>query len=866
MTKITPKVVREYIDLSSGEFRRQFRKVKTSDVRAFLENRIDEGKVNASYVSDAHRKIIEEADVNTSVIELNKIESQLNAKGMTQSFIDIYLDALRKMQDTPKSTHLRPLQDALTSFKVAGKTLDFESLKEGGLNEDEVIFDGDVRNKDIIEHAAKKIYEDKEGQLHTNVGFFDEYMPSLKVLSNVVTQEVIEYDEKVSSMDDALGFTDPKISDRRNIIYQEWEKVYEDYETLRKAIRDVIDAWGKRGNLSNAQDNKDFNDKYAKLEMEAIEDFDKEINELADVYNELDKNMNYVVEFAPVDVSITNTHNEEDLEQNIIAIIGRYASKRIALQQKDSSTIITERGDEADDYEEASQVQGEGVMEFGGGPGESKKQVDYREMDVKPTTEDEAKLEAMREQFADISSFGIVDPLYALFIDENDNEFGTYTKKSHARIVDAFEDATEEMRVYAPDSIRYLNDLKEELENMKDEVSDITDDDVFYLPLGKPIIKYIERYGDDMKPASDHSLDYDKVNAIHLKLLNIISDLLEPPNEKTRFAYSWFTKDAEVKAKNQSGQKLNVGMSAHATPSEGKDRRKEWGELSDKMSALIEAVHQYYVAPSEMTYYPFADKMEFMEKRTLTALHLKGKDSPVQRIRRRNLSLAWAYIKRTHLANINDWLEILQQPFSDPHDLINASEDIYKTAIEVMGPSAENDKFFLSWKIQNMIDNNSEIMGDDSDFENEPISNLAMRYEKNRSKYKPTIWALIHDIHDNKPTLSNNYTLKSELKRFNEITETMIDDILLKELNLKLLTAHDEIRKMNNKHIYYSYCDVNNFDSVSDTIDIIKSTYKTDVSANDIIGIVNHLDSLEIISQKYGINPDAVYHIKALYR
>ena len=212
--------------------------------------------------------------------------------------------------------------------------------------------------------------------------------------------------------------------------------------------------------------------------------------------------------------------------------------------------------------------------------------------------------------------------------------------------------------------------------------------------------------------------------------------------------------------------------------------KKEWGELSDKMSALIEAVHQYYVAPSEMTYYPFADKMEFMEKRTLTALHLKGKDSPVQRIRRRNLSLAWAYIKRTHLANINDWLEILQQPFSDPHDLINASEDIYKTAIEVMGPSAENDKFFLGWKIQNMIDNNSEIMGDDSDFENEPISNLAMRYEKNRSKYKPTIWALIHDIHDNKPTLSNNYTLKSELKRFNEITETMIDDILLKELNL----------------------------------------------------------------------------------
>ena len=296
-------------------------------------------------------------------------------------------------------------------------------------------------------------------------------------------------------------------------------------------------------------------------------------------------------------------------------------------------------------------------------------------------------------------------------------------------------------------------------------------------------------------------------------------------------------------------------------------RKEKWGELSETMSTLVEAIHAYYVAPAEMTYYPFKDKMEFMKRETLTALHLKGQDSPMQRIRRRTLSLAWAYIKRTHLRHINDWLETLQSRFHDPHTLLNASLDVYKTAIEVVGPSAENDKFFLAWKIQNLINNNSEYtISDNLEIDNEPINNLANRYEKNRTRYKPALWSLIHDLKDNQQTLKNNYTLDKELKRFQEITEREIDNMLLKELNNKLLIAHDEIRKMNNKHIYYSYCDTEDYNSVVDTIEIVKSTYNIDITATDINGIVNEFDSFDKISKQYGISSDVVYHVKSLYR
>ena len=65
-----------------------------------------------------------------------------------------------------------------------------------------------------------------------------------------------------------------------------------------------------------------------------------------------------------------------------------------------------------------------------------------------------------------------------------------------------------------------------------------------------------------MQTVTDQELNYDEMAKLHLDLLKVVSDLLESPNDKSRFAYSWAASPDEVSNRN-TGQKLNVGMSTY---------------------------------------------------------------------------------------------------------------------------------------------------------------------------------------------------------------------------------------------------------------------------------------------------------------
>ena len=84
-------------------------------------------------------------------------------------------------------------------------------------------------------------------------------------------------------------------------------------------------------------------------------------------------------------------------------------------------------------------------------------------------------------------------------------------------------------------------------------------------------------------------------------------------------------------------------------------------------------------------------------------------------------------------------------------------------------------------------------------------------------------------------------------------------------IQTNVLEAHDEIRKMLGKPIYYNTCQTDNFDNVSDTIDIIKEDYNIELISTDIIGIVNEFDTMKTLAKKYGTKEDVIYHVTALY-
>jgi hypothetical protein len=82
----------------------------------------------------------------------------------------------------------------------------------------------------------------------------------------------------------------------------------------------------------------------------------------------------------------------------------------------------------------------------------------------------------------------------------------------------------------------------------------------------------------------------------------------------------------------------------------------------------------------------------------------------------------------------------------------------------------------------------------------------------------------------------------------------------------KMLEAHDNIRKMVGKPIYYNTSSLSNFNHVNAAIDIMKSDYNVEVSAYEISSIVNEVDSFGEIGIKHGVPKESVYFLKANFR
>jgi phage portal protein BeeE len=90
--------------------------------------------------------------------------------------------------------------------------------------------------------------------------------------------------------------------------------------------------------------------------------------------------------------------------------------------------------------------------------------------------------------------------------------------------------------------------------------------------------------------------------------------------------------------------------------------------------------------------------------------------------------------------------------------------------------------------------------------------------------------------------------------------------IVKSDLQINLLTAHDSIRKMLNKPVYYGVSKTDNFNHVNSAIDNVLSKHKVQLSANDVESIVTELNSMSDIAKKYGVSEEAVYYLKGNFR
>ena len=111
---------------------------------------------------------------------------------------------------------------------------------------------------------------------------------------------------------------------------------------------------------------------------------------------------------------------------------------------------------------------------------------------------------------------------------------------------------------------------------------------------------------------------------------------------------------------------------------------------------------------------------------------------------------------------------------------------------------------------------------------------------------------------------SDDSELREALQVFNEIRERFNITKSIEEM--RVLAAHDGIRKMLGKPVYYGTANLDDFGHIAKAQDTLVKSYNVDISAVEIENIVNEFDSMDSLAKKYGVPSDSVYYLKANFR
>ena len=119
------------------------------------------------------------------------------------------------------------------------------------------------------------------------------------------------------------------------------------------------------------------------------------------------------------------------------------------------------------------------------------------------------------------------------------------------------------------------------------------------------------------------------------------------------------------------------------------------------------------------------------------------------------------------------------------------------------------------------------------------------------------------DSKTNKPI----YGISDDLiQAYKELDKEFDDFHKADEINLSMLQAHDIIRKMNNETIVKARLSLNSITDMDLVINKLHKEKKMDLTSMEVNKIVKAVSSYQSIASDFGINEDAVYTIKALFR
>jgi len=676
-----------------------------------------------------------------------------------------------------------------------------------------------------------------------------------------VEEQIIHLDA-----DQIIGELDLKRLDRRNRIYNFWKGHKGKYKNFVDAYNACNEAFLPIRDMLVEGDNRDDKDK-------------QEIADIIDMFlsyksavnnNELD----YVVKINPKELEpYFKKHKGLALYEKFIAEVGLDTLKDTSEDRDARKEGYYDKT--SGDYKETVTVEG-GGQTF--------------DSDDAVTQERNVSAAENKKELEELSRFGIklermatkVDPLF----------YHAFTAESGAfKDTVAFRDDINTLReaMLGAGASREMAtgvDMDDKINAYVDEVEKTMakgGNGPYYLPLTETVNKFMvtENWNVDDKAMNTESGINKKLSAIG-DFLDNISKILDAGDDLDRAS---------------STAQANVGSSSEGVPSQKrpqlgtinrKDHLADIEEAREEFNDLIEAVLDYFVVPISGSNKPFDDEFPFDTKtnktrRIFRALATGRTDTALFKVLALEGRAGHLMVKANELEDLTRMLEFLSS-VDDKKDIGRLVNELTK------GIKAVN--FVLMNKRNSILSQETNIefgtylhkvleANDISWPEGEKFPNA-------RGK-TPSEWNKLYDESNVYPFEAIETHIKRNIGGYSGSKRTMVRGkdrrtkgantivqrfviavdgmkIIRSNIDTKLLDAHDSIRKMLGKPIYYNTAKTDNFEHVHSAMLIMKSKYHVDISAYEIQNIVSETTSMEELSKKHGVPKEGVYFLKANFR
>lgn len=827
------KLLQDYIRLEYDELETKY---SEADLDEILDE-IDSLVFSDSHIISEHVEQFSDDTINPEELA-NDISQMLDNKGFTAAYNKRYIEAIKNTKKDDVYINLvrqvligNSQKNIAPRVKLENKNINLKQLEES-LSETEITF--------------SSFTEAEKTSLTEQIKVFIKNLPKYEKGLSSILNAVLEYTptkySRLSKPLTSISKIDPSKKEEREELYEYYENLYPKYDEMKKIIKSILDSWDRIDD--DLLDNLTPQSKPSPS-LELVEELDEELEELFEIYKLMDEDKNYIIKtdrlkYKTDNVSITSAFKEANnlLIEEMSKILDTTQTRKIQTiydkefnyATSESRQEMLDEGMEVEEQEDPDNV-----------------------VDMEAIT----LIDKVDPMFLIAAESGIIKKKYSISSWE-------YIKDELKSILDDAAEGTSLRSVYE----NVLDSHEEYKEQAFDEMDERND---FYLPLNSDAANILL--------SADVDLDYDTIRELHEKIISIISRLLEVPTVPSQLPSLTTADDFAPGATEEKGKRIiprgdkekakrdemyrtfNIFQGREMGRIGDKREKAEFGKFADNIMELIEIADEYYGGPVRDLMIPYKSAPPFLNKNLLGPIINHGPEGLGKLTFALYRDWSVGMLTPSQINSLTSYLEYTQLTKRVSDDLEKRANKVLKVLQDVAPSNQENDLRWFANQFRGLAEKDSTFDISDIELLGRPIKNIPYDRKKNQTSYYQLLW-LLYEFRDEFKT--NRYT-KEAINNFEKAYENQRNKKLASEHEM-ILTAHDEIRKMLGKPVYYNNCELDSFDNMSDTIDLIKGKYKIDLTSNDIVKMVEEIDSFESLAKRLGTNSEVIYHVKSLYR